>query len=84
MKSVSAYRSFRTKCCHDIFYEPILASLNSEAVVRTTNPQVVCECGKSYSNNEDEFVGVKRDSFTDLKIMGMADADIPSFLDKTK
>lgn len=83
MTSISAYRIYRTTCCHDVFDEPMLASSNAETVFRTTEPQIVCECGKSYIKSELEFVGIKRESINDLKLMGMADMDIPSFLRKS-
>ena len=84
MTSISAYRIYRTTCCHDVFDEPMYASSNAETIFRTAEPQVVCECGKSYSKSELEFVGIKRESINDLRMMGVADADIPSFLRKPK
>lgn len=80
--SISAYRIYRSTCCHDVFDEPMYASSNAETVFRTAEPQVVCECGKSYSKSELEFVGIKRGSINDLRTMGMADTDIPTFLRK--
>jgi hypothetical protein len=82
MTSVSAYRIYRTTCCHDVFDEPIYGSSNAETVFRTTEPRVVCECGISYCKSELEFVGIKRESINDLRMMGMADTDIPTFLRK--
>lgn len=82
MTSISAYRIYRTTCCHDVFDEPMFASANAETIFRTTEQRVVCECGKSYSKNELEFVGIKRESINDLRMMGLSDTDIPSFLRK--
>lgn len=84
MTSISAYRIYRTTCCHDVFDEPMYASSNAEIVFRTIEPQVVCECGKSYSKKELEFVGVKRESINDLRLMGLADIYIPAFVRKKK
>lgn len=84
MPSISAYRIYRTKCCHDVFDEPMYASSNAETVFRTTEPQVLCECGRSYFKSELEFVGIKRESINDLRMMGIADTDIPTFLRKSK
>jgi hypothetical protein len=84
LTSISAYRIYRTSCCHDVFDEPIFGSSNAETVFRTTEPQVVCECGECYSKSELEFVGIKRESINDLRAMGLADVDIPSFLRKQK
>lgn len=84
MTSISAYRIYRTTCCHDVFDEPMYASSNAETVFRTIEPQVVCQCGKIYSKDELEFVGVKRESINDLRSMGLADIHIPAFLRKQK
>ena len=83
MTSISAYRIYRTTCCHDVFDEPMYASSNAESVFRTSEPKVVCECGKRFSKRELEFVGIKRESINDLKMMGLADTDIPSYLRKS-
>lgn len=84
MTTISAYRIYRTTCCHNVFDEPMYASSNADTVFRTTEPQVDCECGKNYSKSQLEFVGIKRESINDLRLMGMADSDIPSFLRKSK
>ncbi len=84
MTSISAYRIYRSTCCHDVFDEPMYASSNAETVFRTSEPKVACECGKIYFKSELEFVGIKRESINDLRTMGMADTDIPTFLRKTK
>lgn len=82
MTSISAYRVYRTTCCHDVFDEPMYASSNAETVFRTIEPQIECECGKVYKRDELEFVGFKRKSFNDLKLLGLADIEIPAFLRK--
>lgn len=82
MTSISAYRIYRTSCCHDVFDEPMYGTSNAETVFRTIEPQVDCQCGVSYSRSELEFVGIKRETINDLRLMGMAEIDIPSFLRK--
>jgi hypothetical protein len=82
MTSISTYRIYRTRCYHDVFDEPMYASSNAETVFRTLEPQVICDCGINYRKSELEFVGIKRNSINDLKLMGLADIDIPAFLRK--
>lgn len=84
MTSISAYRIYRTTCCHDVFDEPMYASSNAETVFRTLEPIIKCDCGKNYTKSELEFVGFMRKSINDLKLMGLADIEIPSFLRKQK
>ena len=83
MTSISAYRIYRTTCCHDVFDEPMYGSSNAETVFRSIEPNVVCLCGITYTKSQLDFVGVKRGTINDLRLMGLADIDIPSFLKKS-
>jgi len=83
MTSVSAYRVYRTSCCHDVFDEPMYASSNMTTVF-DTDAEVTCVCGKAYSVDEMEFVGTKRQSIDDLMMLGIGEIQIPSFLRKKK
>ena len=82
MTSISAYRIYRTKCCHDVFDEPMYASSNAETIFRTIEAQVICDCGNTYKKSELEFVGFMRKSINDLTLMGLTEIDIPAFLRK--
>ncbi len=84
MTSISAYRIYRTTCCHDVFDEPMYGSSNAETVFRTIEAQVTCQCGTIYGKDELEFVGVKRGSINNLMLMGLTEIDIPAFLRKKK
>lgn len=82
MASVSAYKVYRTTCCHDVFDEPMYASFNAETVFRTLDPTVDCLREKNHAKSELEFVGFMRRSINDLRLMGLADIEIPSFVSK--
>lgn len=83
MTSVSAYRIYRTTCCHDVFDEPMYASSNSDTVF-DYDVKLKCVCGKTYAVEDMEFVGIKRQTIDDLTMLGIGEIQIPSFLRKQR
>lgn len=79
MTSVSAYRVYRTRCCHVVLEEPIYSSSNSltqfAGIANGT-----CECGSAYVFDDLEFVGIKKMNISDLALMGIEEINIPSFM----
>jgi hypothetical protein len=66
MTSVSAYKVYRTTCCHDVFDEPLYASSNSTTIFDSITA-IECVCKKKYHLDDLEFVGYRRNSYGDLK-----------------
>lgn len=79
MTSVSAYRVYRTRCCHLVLEEPLYSSSNSSTQVEGI-PDGTCECGTHYVFEDLEFVGIKKMSISDLALLGIEEITIPSFM----
>ena len=79
MTSVSAYRVYRTRCCHLVLDEPVFSSSTSstqfEGIANGT-----CECGSAYVFDDLEFVGIKKIAIGDLALLGIEEITIPSFM----
>jgi hypothetical protein len=79
MTSVTAYRVYRTRCCHlvleDALYSSSNASTQFEGIANGS-----CECGTPYVFEDLEFVGIKKMTISDLALMGIEEITIPSFL----
>ena len=84
MISISSYGIYITKCCHDVFNDPMYTSSNAETVFRTLDPTVECICGKTYVKSDLDFVGFMRKTINDLKLVGLADIEILSFHRKSR
>jgi hypothetical protein len=79
MTSVSAYRVYRTRCCHLVMEEPLYSSSNSSTQFEgIANGN--CECGTPYVFENLEFVGIKKMTISNLALMGIEEITIPSFL----
>jgi hypothetical protein len=81
MTSISAYRVFRTHCCHLVAEEPTYSSANGSTIFDHIE-KFHCECGRSYGLDELEFVGVRKMSIGDLALYGVSEISIPAFLRK--
>lgn len=79
MTSVSAYKVYRTTCCHDVFDEPLYASSNSTTLFDCIT-EIECICKKRYYLEDLEFVGYRRNSYGDLKTHCVDYFQIPSFI----
>ena len=79
MTSVSAFRVYRTRCCHLVLEEPLYSSSNSSTQIEGIQ-NVVCECGASYLFEDLEFVGIKKMTISDLALLGIEEITIPSFM----
>ena len=79
MTSVSAYRVYRTRCCHLVLEEPVFSSSNfSTQFAGIANGN--CECGSPYVFDDLEFVGIKKMSISDLAMLGIEEINIPAFM----
>jgi len=79
MTSVSAYRVYRTRCCHVVLEEPIYSSSNSTTqFAGITNG--ICECGLTFVFEDLEFVGIKKMTVGDLALLGIDEITIPSVM----
>jgi hypothetical protein len=79
MTSVSAYRVYRTRCCHVVLEEPIYSSSNPSTQFEGI-PNGSCECGTPYVFEDLELVGIKKMSISDLALLGIEEITIPSFM----
>jgi hypothetical protein len=66
MTGVSAYKVYRTICCHDVFDEPLYASSNSTTIFDYITV-IECVCKKKYHLDDLEFVGYRRNIYGDLR-----------------
>lgn len=81
MTSISAYRVFRTHCCHLVIEEPMYSSSNGSTIFdHIENFQ--CECERSYGFDELEFVGIRKISLDDFSLLGVSEISIPAYLRK--
>ncbi len=79
MTSVSAYRVYRTRCCHLVLEESIYSSSNSSTQFAGI-ANVTCECGATFVFEDLEFVGIKKMTISDLALLGIEEINIPSFM----
>ena len=79
MTSVSAYRVYRTRCCHLVLEEPLYSSSNTSTQFAGI-PSGRCECGTPYVFEDLEFVGIKKIAISDLALVGIEEITIPSFM----
>jgi len=79
MTSVTAYRVYRTRCCHLVLEDALCSSSNAstqfEGIANGS-----CECGTPDVFEDLEFVGIKKMTTSDLALMGIEEITIPSFL----
>jgi len=83
MTSVSAYLVYRSRCCQNIFDEPLFASSNSATNFDLVDFKFHCEYGKTYFMKEMEYVGIRRETLENLKLLGLSEITIPVFLRKS-
>jgi hypothetical protein len=83
MTSISSYRVYRTKCCNDVFEEPIYASSNQNTVFCYIE-KINCLCGEEYSKKQLEYVGIKRMRIDGFKSTGKDNIQIPEYMWKNK
>ena len=83
MTSISAYRVYKTKCCNDVFEEPIYASSNQNTEFRRIK-QIRCLCGAEYDKENLDYVGIKRVIINDLEFSGKDNIQIPKYMWKGK
>ena len=79
MTSVTAYRVYRTRCCHLVLEEPLYSSSNLSTQfegIASGN----CDCGIPYVFEDLEFVGIKKMAISDLVLLGIEKITIPSFM----
>lgn len=79
MTSVSAYRVYRTRCCHLVLEEPLYSSSNSSSLFEGI-ANFTCECGATFVFEDLEFVGIKKMTISDLALLGIEEITIPSFM----
>lgn len=83
MTSISAYRTYRTTCCYDVFDEPLYASSKSTTIFDCIT-EIECVCKRKYHLDDLELVGYRRNFYGDLKTHCDDYFQFPAWLRKSK